>query len=170
MRHQAGIALSYVLAFIALVAIATTYFATTGRGVARSISNQENKVALLEQATLVRSRIIGCAVSFPGGDNGTGFRLPYPPGTTPVAVRDLVCPGQDGANNLWSGTGGLTLPAPPRIFNDWMYVNDASSMRISISAKTSGDATTLAIMDAIATRLGSGASRTGDVLTIVVMN
>lgn len=170
MRHQKGVALSYVLAFIALLSIATTFFAMTQRGAAQSLVNQENRVALLEQSTLIRSRIIGCTVSFPGGDNGTGFRLPYPAATTAVAVRDLTCPGQSGANNLWSGTGGLTLPAPPRIFNNWTFVNDATSMRISISAKTPGDLNTRAVMDFVVARLGASASRTGDTMTVVLMN
>lgn len=167
---QKGIALAYILAFLALLTLATTFIAKTQRGTAQAISNQENKVALLEQATLVRSRIIGCAVSYPAGDNGTGVRIQYPATPTSGLVRDLTCPGQPGSNNLWTGTGGLTLPSPPKIFNAWRYVNDTSSMRITISASASGDPTTLGIMDAIAARLGTSATRNGDVLTVVLVN
>lgn len=169
-KRERGIALAYVLAFLALMTLATTYLASTQRGVAQSLANQENKVALLEQATLIRGRIIGCVVSFPGGDNGTGVRVQYPAEPASSLVRDLTCPGQPGSNNLWSGTGGLTLPSPPRIFTDWSYQNDGTGLVISIDAASPGDPATLGVMDSIAQRLGPSASRAGNTLTIILMN
>lgn len=167
---QKGLALAYVLGFLALLTLATTFLAKTQRGVAQSLANQEHKIALLDQATLIRGRIIGCAVSFPGGDNGTGFRLQYPAALVATPVRDLTCPGQTGANNLWTGTGGLTLPAPPKVFTDWEYENSGSGLIISIRSTSSTDTTTQGVMDNIAMRLGPSASRVGDKLIFVLMN
>ena len=169
-RSERGIALSYILAVIALLTVATMFVARTQRGTAQALINQENRLALIDQFGLIRSRVIACAVTYPGGDNGTSYRTPFPAAMTRTVVRDLTCPGQPGANNLWSGTGGLSLPAPPSLYSDWRFVNDAASMRLEISARVGGSAIARGVLDGIASRLGNQASRSGDTLTIVLMN
>jgi hypothetical protein len=157
MNKQRGIAITYILIFIALATLAAMEVSMMSRGSKQAAVNDAAKTTVLDQWRLIRGRIIACAINYPGGNNGTAYRVRYPAATTPVAVSTLTCPGQTGANNIWSGTGGLTLPAAPSMFNAWTYVNDTTSMRITISANNASNPT------------GPNATRSGSTLTIVLM-
>ena len=166
---QRGVALAYILATIALASLAATYIAKSQRGVAQSQFNQDVKNSLTDPYTISRSRISGCAITYPAGNNGTGFHLVYPATPASGLVADLTCPGQSGSNNLWYGTGGLTFAAQHRSFLPWRYVNDATNIRITITAAVANNPTLQGIMDVLVQRIGASASRSGDVLTIILL-
>jgi hypothetical protein len=166
---QRGVGLAYLLAFIALLSIVTMSLSQMTRGATRSRLNFDTSMALHEQAQLIRNRILVCAVAYPVGDNGTGFHPTYPATPGSGLLRDAVCPGQPAPGNLWSGTGGLLLPPPPRGFAPWTLSNDAASLRIALAALDPADAGARGIIDHLLARLGSGASRSAGVLTIVLM-
>jgi Tfp pilus assembly protein PilX len=88
--------------------------------------------SLNTQAAVIRTRILSCATDYPQGNNLTAFNPRYPAAPTAVAVASLICPGSTQA--LWNNADGITLP--PRIsgLGDWSYTNDATSLRISITA------------------------------------
>ncbi len=167
---QKGIALAYILGVITLASAVTVFVATTQRGQALAKLNAELRVAIIDQFGLIRSRAIGCVISYPAGNNGTAFHTQFPATPVSTLVRDLTCPGQPGANNLWTGTGGLPLPLPPPAFAEWRYFNDASNIRLTISSAAATDRVALGVMDAVAKRLGPNSSISGDTLTIVLAN
>jgi hypothetical protein len=170
-RSQRGVGFAAVLTIIALltaVSLATARLhnaANTGERVERV------REELLQQASLVQGKLIACMASWPGGDNGTGYRVAYPAALTATAVSALACPGAPAAlQPLWHGADGVLPPRQMPDFGAWSYVNDATSMRVSITAANSYPYTTAALASA-ALRLGSTqASISGSTLTIVLSN
>lgn len=169
LEKQRGFA-AYVFLVIAMLSLTAVVAAKMSRAGGQQQWNFETKNTVLDQSKIIRTRIIGCAIAFPAGNNGTGFhpRFPATPGTG--LVSDLVCPGQAAPNNLWTGVGGMTLAAAPGGFSAWTYNNDGSSIRISIQAVVgTTDRAAMNVLDAIAVRIGSNASRVGATLTITLM-
>lgn len=162
--------IAYVFVVIAMLSMVAAAVAAMSRSGGRQQWNFETKNALMDASKIIRSRVIFCGIAFPAGDNGSGFhtRFPATPGTG--NVTDLVCPGQPAPNNLWTGKGGLPLPTQPGGFAPWQYVNDGTSVRISLRA-TGGttDIAAIAVLDSLALRIGTNASRTADILTIILM-
>jgi hypothetical protein len=166
--RQSGLAFAYILAILTLAIALATAFSRLNRGTAQAQSNQVNYSKLLDQISLIRNRIVLCTISYPSGDNGSGSRISYPSTPASKLVSDLTCPGQSGFNNLWVGTGGLTLPSPPIAYGPWMYANDAVSMRITITGVVAGDPIMRGILDRVVVQIGSSASRSGDILSIII--
>ena len=86
------------------------------------------------QAAVIRTRILSCATDYPQGNNQTAYNPRYPAALTAVAVSTLICPGT--TQLLWNNADGITLPPRLSGLSDWTYTNDATSLRISISATT----------------------------------
>lgn len=169
-KNQKGVAIAYMLTAIALlglISFALSRLTTSSKQLEASF---ETRLALIGQYQMIRSRILSCGIAYPAGDNGTGSRVRYP--ATPLSERvlDLECPGKPGANNLWNGSGGVRLSAPPPAFSEWGYVNDATSMRLSIEPMTTGDTSSLSILSGVAIRVGDNASMVGNALVITLMN
>lgn len=120
---------------------------------------------MAQQAGLIRQRIIACGTDNPSGNNGTTFRVIYPGAATAASVSALICPGN--ATNIWSQSDGAVVPVPLAGFNAWQYINDASSMRITVTS-TVADRTT--ILPSLANSLGTQASYSGNTLTWVLAN
>lgn len=169
LHKSRGFVGGYLLAAIALAALVAFQLARTSQSNSQGVFNFQNRAVILDQYHLIRARILACGINYPHGDNGTTFRVRYP-ATGSGFVSDLTCPGQDSSNNLWTGTGGTMLPAVPPAFNPWNYANDATSMRITISARSAGDTQVRGVMDQIVSAVGTNASRSADTLTIVLMN
>lgn len=169
LRKQKGIALAYLIAVITLLTVISAAWSLTSRSTVQAQWNSDTKRTLLDQYQLIVGRLVYCGVAYPAGDNGTGFRGRFPGAATSVGVDTLVCPGQAVPNNLWSGIGGLTLPATPARFSPWSYTNDATSMRIAVSV-TAGVADTQAIgvLDNVVALIGQGAVRSGATMTVQV--
>jgi hypothetical protein len=169
--RQQGLIFTYLLIGISLLSFMTMAYSKMSRTSQLGQWNHETREALLEQVSLIRGRIIACAVNFPAGDPVTNVRYPATPAST--LVSDLACPGNPATNkNLWSGTGGLTFPAAPRRFTNWTYSYSASTgIRIAISPLTgAADANAIGVLDTVATRIGTSATRSGGTLTVTLMN
>lgn len=120
-----------------------------------------NFVASLNgQAALIRSRVLACAIDYPAGDNGSGFQPRYPAAPTATAVSTLLCPGS--GRNLWNGDDGVNLPPALSGVAPWSYVNDATSIRIAVTA---GNGERAALLVDAAAQLGPQAVVAGNTLT-----
>ena len=168
-RYQKGF-VGYIYFMLAMLSIVALSYSQITRSAAVSQHNYDSRQSIINQYQIIRSRIISCAIQYPGGNNGTGFHIQYPATPTGNLVSNLTCPGQSGSNNLWTGTGGSQLPLVPPEFNNWTYVNDATSIRISLTAKIgTTDLGAMGMINWLANRLGSSASIVGPTLTIVIM-
>jgi hypothetical protein len=137
-------------------------------------SQLSNKTAqeLYVQANLIRSAITECTLAYPGGGgdldgNGTVDAADNPNTPFPLnpsgALNNALAPAttfsNDNARNLGcivsssakklifqgSGSQGRFLPPPPPGYSEWNYANDASGVRITITAPASAtDATAMA--------------------------
>lgn len=166
MTRQSGISL---LSLLVLIAVLLAGLSFTLIGPSPSVSGQLNTqraVQLVAQAQLIVHRIAKCAVDYPNGNNGMAVHTAYPADANPgpLAVQDLVCPGN--GQNLWSGVDGVYAPAPLAQFGGWTYSN-ASPATISITSTEPH--LFAATLDRAATQIGPAASATADTLTVKVV-
>ena len=167
--YQRGF-ISYVFLVIALLAIVGFAAAKMSRAGTHEKWTFDARNTILDQYTTIRTRVISCGINYPSGNNGTGFHIRFPATPVSTLVSDMVCPGQTLANNLWTGVGGLTAPVPPAGFSPWIYTNDGTSIRISLTATVgTTDLQAMRVLNATATKLGSIATVVGPVLTITLM-
>lgn len=137
-RPPRGYIMAYLLVGITAMSLVAVAVSRSGDDQAERRFVSEAQRVVLHQGELVRAQILLCGTMYPGGNNGSGFRVRYPAAPVSGLVRDLECPGvpSGGNRNLWSGARGVTLPPPPRGMQEWRYANDATSMRIWITADT----------------------------------
>jgi len=129
-----------------------------------------NRDELAQQISLIRSELLACTVSYPGGDNGLGFRAAWPAPPVSTLVADVLCPGNPNTTkSIWDPSAGLHAPRTLQGFTPWSYMHDVSSVRITISA-TSGGAMSTATLNNVALRFGSQATVNGATLTVVIAN
>ncbi|MFD2274151.1 hypothetical protein ACFS07_32610 [Undibacterium arcticum] len=112
-KYRQGGFIGYVLMVIAMLSMVALVAAKMSRSGGQQQWNFETRNTLLDQSKLIRSRVIGCGIAYPSGNNGTGFHARFPATAGTGLVSDLVCPGQPAPNNLWTGVGGMTLPSVP---------------------------------------------------------
>lgn len=125
---HAGIALAPILMIIALLAVITGAFAMGSNMFGANAINTDRIILEVRgQSDMIRAKIEECVMVtrraaqsgepqflFPGDDTRG----------TPIDVVNLDCPRDPtGQQNLWAGARPATLPAPPRGFNPWVYVN-----------------------------------------------
>lgn len=159
-RHQCGIALLfYVLMVVALVGLLSATLLRGGDAL-QAFSSGNFVASLNGQAALIRSRVLACAIDYPAGDNGSGFQPRYPAAPTATAVSTLLCPGS--GRNLWNGDDGVNLPPALSGVAPWSYVNDATSIRIAVTA---GNGERAALLVDAAAQLGPQAVVAGNTLT-----
>ena len=169
-RRSAGFAAATVLFAVALFVILGAASATIARGNAKARLFQETRERMLAQRDLIFNTLILCRTIFPAGDNGNPARQQYPATPGDGKVASLVCPGQSPAS-IWSGDSRTLAPIPLPGFGGWTYVNDATSIRITTTATTSGSQFHQDLLDAVIAKVGSAqASRSGDTLTITLIN
>lgn len=165
-----GFVLGYVLLGLAIASISLAALSRSSRGVAEGRRMGELRDELASQASLIRSKLIACTVSYPGGDNGLGYRLQLPATPGGGKVSDALCPGNPNTNkSIWSSVDGIYSPRQLAGFGDWTYTHDATSARIAITASSGGNVTSAALVNA-ALRFGSQASVVGSTMTIVIAN
>ena len=168
-RHaQQGVAFVALLTLIGVM-VAVSVAAARLRNAAETGAQVERlRDDLLQQVRLIQAKLVDCMVNFPGGDNGTGHRVAYPAAATTKAVTALTCPGAPAAQQaLWGGTDAVMPPVEMVDFQPWQFTNDATSMRLSITARNSYAPTTAAMTN-VALRLGTSASINGTTLTVVL--
>jgi hypothetical protein len=124
---------------------------------------------LVQQAELIRSKLIACSLNYPAGNNGTGIRVTYPATPVNLEVGDLACPGAPvGSTALWSGSDGIYAPKLLIGFSTWKFSNDSSSMRIAITINSPTPSVQAGLQSA-ALKLGGQASTTANsVLTLTI--
>lgn len=158
--------ISYLQLAIVLLAV----FSVASAQMIRSGNTEQyifsTRTAIIDQAELIRSRIFFCTINFPAGDNGTGIRPRFPATPTSNNVRDAICPGS--ASNLWTASSSIILPSPPAGFSEWQYQNDGAGLRISISASSATNTTSMKALRMASTRL-SNATLSNSTLSILVM-
>lgn len=142
-----------ILTFIVITVMLAAVLSATllgGTDSTRSINNNLVAQQVAAQASLIRTRILQCAIEYPQGNNGS-YRAKYPSAPTIIAISALTCPGS--GTNLWSAL----FPAPAQIdgLGLWQYTNDITSMRLSITTNTADRA---ALTSAIVKLLGPQAS------------
>jgi len=162
-KSQKGMSILILLVGAAVLSAALAAMLAGGTSIAAMSSSMNAINTTAAQASLIRSKILQCAIEYPAGDNATSYRKFYPAGALGASVDSLVCPGS--AQNLWSMSDGVSMPTVTSGFAKWQYANDATSMRILITSTTS-DRT--AILQSIANKLGTQASVTGATLTWVI--
>jgi hypothetical protein len=126
------------------------------------------RTAVVEQVELIRAKLIMCASNYPAGNNGLGYRLPYPAAPASGLVSDLQCPGAPaGWQTFWNGTDGVFAPKPLQGMSAWSYVHDATGIRVAISVQHSTSSLQAGLRSA-ALALGSQASVAGSTLTVTL--
>ena len=170
MSRSRGFIIPYVVAGLVLLSLTMMMLArmNVGRGDGERMANTRDE--LVNQASLIRAKLIACTVQYPGGDNGLGYRPQLPSTPATGLVSDALCPGNPGANkSLWTASDGIYAPRTLMGLSAWRYTHDATSARISVTAVSGGHTTTAALTNA-ALRFGAQASVTGTTLTIVIAN
>jgi hypothetical protein len=153
-RQSRGFVVAYLLFAISIVMLLTVWVVKTRDLYGSGQQMADVRDSVLAQANLIRSKIIACTINFPAGNNGLGFRLPYPAPPGSGLVSDLDCPGAPtGAQGLWRGDDTIFMPPPPRGMSAWTFAHDATSIRISITATDLSTPVTAAL-DNVARRIG----------------
>ncbi|MEY4593362.1 MAG: hypothetical protein RIR18_2257 [Pseudomonadota bacterium] len=164
-HKQSGFSLLTIMLMAVALASGLAYFVVNA---GLNVQGQMNNIRtnqLVAQAQFIAQRIAKCATDYPDGNNGTGFHIPYPAGSTTVNVPTLTCPKT--TQNLWSGVDGVYLLQPPEGFGAWSYINDGTGVKISITAN---DPTAYATpISSAATRIGTQASSTSDTLSMFIL-
>lgn len=161
--YQAGFSLLTIILMVVSLAAGLAYFvANAGLNVQGQLNNLRTN-QLVAQAQFIAQRIAKCATDYPDGNNSTGFHIAYPAGSPSVNVSTLTCPKT--TQNLWSGVDGVYLPQPPDGFSVWTYTNDATEIKIAITAITADPAT----LTSATTRIGSQATVAGSTLTLTIL-
>lgn len=165
-KKQAGFGVvAMILTIIGILAV-ISFFVFRGTDTSSVLNNAAITNNIVSQASIIRSRILSCAIEYPTGDNTTGFKPQYPGATSAVNVSTLTCPGANNAN-IWTLLDGVTTPLAVNGFNNWQYINDSTNIRISITATTTEKTS---LLPTIANMLGSQASINGSTLTWNITN
>ena len=167
-RRARGFVLAYVLFAIALISLSIAALSRANTASDAGRKQAEVRDDLVQQAELIRAKLIACSLNYPAGDNGLGFRLAFPARPTSGEVPDLQCPGAPiGQTSLWLGNDGIYAPKRLVGLSTWQYAHDATSMRISISITSSTPYLT-AGMNGAALKFGAQATVSDGVLTITL--
>ena len=104
----------------------------------RGLAIAEVTTRVRDQLTTLRDAITLCRITWPGGNNGTGFNVNYPatPGVdTWGNVADLICPGANGGAgaNLWTALN-VSLPPGSNTVSTWQYQNSGAGIFVKLDA------------------------------------
>jgi hypothetical protein len=157
---QRGSVLFYIFIAVGLLAALTVAFTRDGGVRLSAQTAAKNASELYVQANLIRSAILECTLTYPGGggdldadgdidaddNDNTPFPLQPSDSLNPGGVinvnnyaRYVACLKStttidrlfEGANNQ-----GRFLPVPPSGFGEWYYFNDSSGVRLRITGDT----------------------------------
>ena len=169
-RPATGFAAATALFAIALFVLLGFVASSNSRNNARAEYFHATKDQMVAQRDLIANLLVLCRAVYPDGNNGTAFHPSYP--ATPAApsyVTSLICPKP--ARSLWSGDASAMQPRPLSGFTPWSYTNDATSIRIAITALEAGSTFYQNLLDAVIAKIGSvQAARSGDTLTITLVS
>ena len=170
-----GFAAATALFAIGLFVLLGVVASTTSRSNAKAKVFHETKELMIAQSDLISNMLILCRTIYPAG-NGTvlGVRGQYPATPLGGSIASISCPGQ-APTLIWSGDARAMAPRALPGYDGWKYVNDAESIRISISiGSTVTDVNRPYYQDllgAVAKKIGEAqAVRSGDTLTITLFD
>lgn len=142
--RQSGFAVGYLMASLSLLGILSVATVGMTRNSQAFKMEEQHTATLVSQLEQIRTALIWCGVVYPAGNNGTGFNIKYPAGSTAVNAAALTCPGDPGANkNIFQGRKGGYLDPVPNGFGAWQYINDANGIRLSIASNGSSSSSRL---------------------------
>lgn len=169
-KAQGGFFFAYLLAVIGLLSTMTLFYSRDRQNLENGRRQAEVRLQVLGQFEAIRMKILDCVISYPTGDNGSGYRPPYPAAPDNGLVSALDCPGApSGAKSLWSGKDGVFYPKKIRGLGDWRYAHDADSVRLSIEVLDATDLVAMAGVKRAAERSGEQAAVVGNVLTFEIV-
>ena len=165
---QRGFLMAYLMAVLAIASVVMVAWARLGNQATDGKRVAQLRDSVVSQASLIRSKQMSCTTTYPGGNNGLGFRLAFPAAPVSGLVADLLCPGNPNTNkSLWSTADGIYAPQTLNGLSAWSYSHDAASIRIIISVTGSGNVPTAALNNAVL-RYGPQASMANGTLTILI--
>lgn len=168
-RSATGFAAATALFSIALFVLLGFFASSTARNNSRAELFHATKDQMVAQRDLIANLLVLCRAVYPDGNNGTPYHPSYPAALTPVPVTSLICP-KPGLS-IWSGDASAMQPRPLPGFTPWSYTNDATSIRITISANEAGSTFYQNLLDAVIAKIGnSQAKRSGGTLTITLVS
>ncbi len=162
-----GFAIGYLMFALTMIGLLSVAAAGTAGRHQRFRTIEDHAAVVGAQFEQIRNALNICVTVYPTGDNGTGFHVKYPAGSTAVAASGLDCPGNPGGvKNIFQGQNGGFLDPLPNGFGAWSYVNDASGIKVSVTSSGDGDRN---ISLSRAAAKFSQASVTGNTLTIWIL-
>jgi hypothetical protein len=168
-KNQYGFSLLVLILGCATIAVLLSISIAGTTSTASMFSSNNITHVVTGQASIIRARLLQCSTDYPTGNNGTGFRISFPAAVTEVNVSALNCPGN--SLGLWNWSDGVSAPPSISGFGSWRYINDASSLRISITSNASDRAS---LIPNIINFLGVNASMSGSspsvTLTWLIIN
>ncbi|MFT5590252.1 MAG: hypothetical protein ACI9ZF_002437 [Bradyrhizobium sp.] len=168
-RSATGFAAATALFAIALFVLLGFVASSTARNNARAEMFHATKDQMVAQRDLIANLLVLCRTVYPDGDNGTGFHPSYPATPGGGLVTSLVCP-KTAPRSIWSGDASAMKPRPMAGFTPWSYINDATSIRIEITANEAASTFYQNLLDAVIVKIGNAqAVRNGDTLTITLV-
>jgi hypothetical protein len=169
-RPAYGFAATTALFAIALFVMLGFVASSTARNSARAEMFHATKDQMVAQRDLIANLLLLCRTVYPDGDNGTGFHPSYPATPAGGLVTSLVCP-KTAPQSIWFGDANAMKPRPMTGFTPWSYINDATSIRLEITANEAGSTFYRNLLDAVVVKIGNTqAVRSGDTLTITLVN
>jgi hypothetical protein len=158
--------LNFVIVVFALLGVAATSI-LGGQGANRTRVISDNVGGrIASQARVIAAELSACTVNYPTGVNGTAYRATYPAALTATAVTSLTCPGKPaGYTALFATLGAAGVPSVLNGFGTWLFVNDATSARLTLTANSIDGAGPLAYA---AATLGASAAVASTTLTFTI--
>ncbi|GAA4030040.1 hypothetical protein [Actimicrobium antarcticum] len=167
-RPANGFAAATALFAIALFVLLGFVATNTARNNARAEIFHATKDQMVAQRDLIANMLVLCRAVYPDGNNGTGFHPSYPATPGDSLVASLLCPKP--MLSIWSGDASAMKPRPLAGFTPWTYVNDATSIRIAVTALDAGSTFYRNLLDAVIAKVGDQAVRNNDTLTITLVS
>lgn len=149
LKKQQGFGVLVIILTLVIIISLISFVALRGTDSNNLLANSSISNNIVAQASLIRSRILACAIEYPAGNNGTSYRPQYPAASTATNVSNLNCPGANA--NIWTLLDGLNYPKDVDGFGNWQYINDGTSLRIFIITT---DSNRNIILQKIASTLG----------------
>lgn len=133
-KNQFGFIQNIILGSLILLGVAVMGLNVLSERNQRGLSIAESTKTARAQLEIIRDALSACRVTWPAGNNGTGFHVMYPatPGVGSWGdVNALVCPG--AGSNIWTAIK-YSPPVAPRAVSAWQYQNTASGIFVKIES------------------------------------
>ena len=142
-RRSRGFGMAYAITVLALLSLTAMAVARFSNQSADSKRMAETRDELVTQVSLIRSKLMSCALTYPGGDPTTFDPIPPATGPSGVPITTINCPGDPAASKqLWKPADGVFAPRSLTGLTDWVFIRNAVSptaVTLSISQLSGGN-------------------------------